>query len=198
MKREAVYRIFSNIPTLETPRLILRRMKVSDSADMYEYARRHEVTAYLSWSPHPNQDYTRDYLEYVGTHYAMGDFYDWAVIYKENGKMIGTCGFTKLHFLNNCGEVGYVLNPAYWGQEIALEALRAVIRFGFENLQLHRIEAKFIRGNAASLRVMEKAGMTFEGVQRESMLIKNEYRDIGVCSILRDECLTQEKTRSAE
>jgi ribosomal-protein-alanine N-acetyltransferase len=83
--------------------------------------------------------------------------------------------------------VGYVINPAYRGREIAKEALEAVMEFGFETLKLHRIEAKFMEGNLASLRVMEKVGMTFEGYHKESMFIKGEYRTVGVSAILRDE-----------
>ena len=99
MKREFIYRIFSKIPQLETDRLILRKMLVSDASDMYEYARRPDVTKYLTWNPHPSQTYTRNYLEYVATKYATGSFYDWAVIEKKSGRMIGTCGFTHNTFL---------------------------------------------------------------------------------------------------
>ncbi|MBE6613159.1 MAG: GNAT family N-acetyltransferase, partial [Ruminococcaceae bacterium] len=102
-------------------------------------------------------------------------------------KMIGTCGFTTLDFANNAAEVGYVLNPAYWGMGIAPEAVRRVIDFGFRELNVHRIEAKYMVENARSRRVMEKVGMTFEGVKRASMYIKGEYRDIGYCAILADE-----------
>jgi len=83
--------------------------------------------------------------------------------------------------------VGYVLNPAYWGMGIAPEAVRRVIDFGFRELNVHRIEAKYMVENARSRRVMEKVGMTFEGVKRASMYIKGEYRDIGYCAILADE-----------
>lgn len=187
MKREEIYRIFSSIPTLTTERLTLRRMLVSDTDDMYEYASRESVTRYLSWQPHRSRDYTREYLQYIGTHYTIGDFFDWGVIHNGDDKFIGTCGFTRFDYNHNCGEVGYVLNPAYWGREIACEAVREVMRFGFDVLKLNRIEAKFIEGNDSSRRVMEKTGMTFEGYHRKSMLIKGEYRTIGVCSILRSE-----------
>lgn len=175
------------MPVIETERLILRKMKADDASDMYEYARDPEVTRFLTWNPHPDARYTRDYLEYLGSRYRVGDFFDWAITLRENGKMIGTCGFTSFDFANNAGEVGYVLNPQYRGQGLVPEALRAVMNFGFDTLKLHRTEAKFIEGNDASLRVMEKVGMKFEGIRRGGMLIKGEYRNIGVCAVLRDE-----------
>lgn len=187
MKCETVYRVFSAIPELRTDRLVLRRMTVADCYDMYEYASDPAVTRYLTWSPHPDVEYTKDYLRYIANHYKLGDFYDWAVILEDEKKMIGTCGFTQFHFHHNAAEVGYVINPDYRGRGIADEAVRAVMKFGFETLGLHRIEAKYIMGNEASRRVMEKVGMTFEGVRRGEMLIKGDYRDIGVCAILRDD-----------
>ena len=187
MKREEIYRIFSNIPILQTERLTLRRLMVSDTLDMFEYSKNEDVTRYLTWEAHPNASYTREYLQYLGTHYNVGDFFDWAVVLNSEDKMIGTCGFTRFDYNNNSGEIGYVINPAYRGQGIADEAVRAVMQFGFETLRLNRIEAKFIEGNLASMRVMEKTGMTFEGYHRSSMYIKGDYRTIGVCAILRDE-----------
>ena len=190
MRCEAIYKIFSDMPELRTERLLLRRMRVSDCYDMYEYASNDAVTKYLTWSPHPDLEYTKQYLQYIQNHYKLGDFYDWAVILREEGKMIGTCGFTRFHFPHDSAEVGYVINPAYRGRGIADEALLAVMRFGFSSLGLHRIEAKYIEGNQASRRVMEKVGMTFEGIRRGEMMIKGVYRDIGVCAILRDEAQT--------
>jgi RimJ/RimL family protein N-acetyltransferase len=80
-----------------------------------------------------------------------------------------------------------VINPAYRGNGYACEALERVLKFGFEVLELNRIEAKYIVGNDASRRVMEKCGMKFEGVARQSMLIKGKYRDIGKYAILKSE-----------
>ena len=187
MKQETLHRVFAHMPELHTPRLLLRRMRTSDDKDMYDYACRPEVTRYLLWSPHPDLGYTGEYLKYLATRYAAGTFYDWAVVLKESGRMVGTCGFTAIDAQNETGEIGYVLSPRVWGQGIACEAVRTVLAFGFERLLLQRIEARFIRGNDASLRVMQKVGMTFEGYHRQSMLIKGVRRDIGYCSILRDE-----------
>ena len=78
MKCETVYKVFSAIPELRTDRLVLRRMTVSDCYDMYEYASNPAVTRYLTWSPHPDVEYTKDYLRYIADHYKLGDFYDWA------------------------------------------------------------------------------------------------------------------------
>ena len=187
MKKDLIYRLFSHIPTLETERLTLRGMRVSDAPDMFEYACRPSVTEYLTWEPHASVEETRQYLTYVGQRYRTGDFYDWSVVDKASGRMIGTCGFTSFNCPADSAEIGYVLSPVYQGRGLGTEAVRRVLRFGFEELNLHRIEAHFIEGNAASRRLMERVGMTFEGFAREAMKIKGKYRTIGTCAILRGE-----------
>ena len=190
MKQETIYEIFSHIPPLETERLLLRAIRVSDAADMYDYARRPEVTRYLLWNPHPDIKHTKRYLEYLATRYRIGMFYDWALIHKKDRRMIGTCGFVRFDCPHNSAEIGYVLHPDYQGQSLMPEAVHAVMEFGFSTLELHRIEARFMVGNDASRKVMEKLGMTFEGIKRQSMLVKGSYRDIGTCAILANEFKT--------
>ena len=187
MKRETIYRHFSKMPTLTTERLRLRPMRERDAEDMYRYACRGDVTAFLLWSPHPSKEYTREYLRYVEERCSLGDFYDFAVEEKESGHMIGTCGFTSLDPTHDAGEIGYVLNPEYQGKGYATEAAREMLRFGFSVLGLHRIEARFMKGNEASRHVMEKLGMRFEGYRRDGIFVKGSYRTIGVCAVLADE-----------
>ena len=187
MKKELIYRLFSRIPTVRTERLILRAMKVSDAEDMFDYAHREEVSRYLTWSPHPNLAHTKEYLTYIGQRYRTGDFYDWAIEDAESHRMIGTCGFTCFDFASDAAEIGYVLHPDFRGRGLATEAVRAVLAFGFDELALHRISARYMVENERSRRLMERVGMTFEGVSRESEKIKGAYRSIGRCAILRQE-----------
>ncbi len=187
MKKELLCHTFSRMPELESERIYLRRMRYTDAEDMYSYAHREEVSRYLLWSPHPDLYHTQDYLRYIASRYAAGNFYDWAVVWRETDRMIGTCGFTSFDCANDAAEIGYVLNPEFWGRGIAVEAVRLILAFGFERLSLHRIEARFMEGNRASLRVMQKVGMTFEGFRRECTLVKGAFRTIGSCAILASE-----------
>ncbi len=187
MKPEFITKTFSHMPVLQTERLILRRMSVADAEDMFAYAQMPQVSQYLTWSPHADVCFTYNYLRRVEAQYHRGEFYDWAVVDCLDGRMIGTCGFTSFRAASDVGEVGYVLHPAYWGRGYATEAVRTVLAFGFEKLGLHRIEARFLEGNHASRRVMEKVGMQFEGWQREAILIKGTYCTLGICALLRQE-----------
>lgn len=183
-------KLFDRSPTIETERLLLRRMKPSDARDMYEYAKQSAVTEYLLWAPHDSLEYTRSYLRQMQKGYNQGIYHDFGVVYKENGKLIGTCGFARIDEANSTAEAGYVFNPEYWGMGIAPEALSAVIRLGFEYCGYNRIEARYMVGNDASRRVMEKCGMSFEGVIRDMLFVKEDYCDVGICSILKGEYRT--------
>ena len=184
-------RLFSHIPTLQTQRLILRKISPKDAADMYEYARLPQVTRYLTWYEHESVQYTRDYLQALQGSYRRGEFFDWGLELKENGKFIGTCGFTDIREDYNFAEVGYVLSPAYQGRGLMSEALREVLRFGFETLCVERIEAKHMEGNDASAAVMKRCGMSYEGRIRRRMIIKGCYEDYHLYSILKSEYKAQ-------
>lgn len=187
MNHEEITRIFRDPPELGTPRLTLRKLLRQDSGDMYDYASRPEVSEYLLWQPHESEAFTRRYLNYLQSRYRAGDFHDWAVVLRESGRMVGTCGFTRFQYEANAAEIGYVLHPDVWGRGIAPEAARAVMRFGFGELRLHRIEARYILGNDRSRRVMDKLGMQFEGVARESIYVKGKYVSVATCAILEKE-----------
>ena len=175
MKKDKITETFMHMPKLTTERLLLRKMLPTDAADMYEYASLSEVTRYLLWDPHPDIEYTKRYLTYLQGRYKAGEFYDFSVICREENKMIGTCGFVRFDTANESAEVGYVFNPSYHGMGYATEALRAVMDFGFSQLGLHRIEARFMKDNHKSRGVMEKCGMQFEGIHRHMLFIKGRY-----------------------
>lgn len=191
MRKENLYQIFAKMPQLETERLLLRAMRVGDTDDMFAYAKNPEVSEFLLWKPHQNPGYTRSYLEYLAGRYRLGQHFEWAMVCRADGHMIGTCGFSRIDCVHNCAELGYVLNPAYRGKGLVPEAARRVLKFGFDVLGMHRIEARYMVGNAASLRVMQKLGMMPEGVSRGAMLVKGAYRDIGTCAILAQEFRTE-------
>ena len=190
MEKAEILACFKDPPILRTKRLLLRKLLKSDAVDMFEYSRDPNVTKYLLWEPHDSLKYTARYLAYLQGRYRVGEFYDWAVIDRRTMKMIGTCGFTSFDFHNNSAEVGYVLNPSFWHHGIAAEALNEVLHFAFVILGLNRVEARYMVGNNGSRRVMEKVGMTFEGVLRGAVYAKGRYVSVGVCSILRGDYLS--------
>ena len=173
--------MFVRIPEIKTERLTLRRITTKDLFDVFEYAKDPGVSQYLLWYPHISINDTKRYLNTVDTLYRKGRFYDWGV--ELNGKMIGTVGFSSFDIDNNSAQLGYVITQGFWGQGIATEAALTIIKFGFEKLGLRRIYARCIRGNEASVAVMKKCKMTFEGLARDGILVKGRYCDIITYSI---------------
>lgn len=152
------------MPEIETARLRLRMFTPDDLADyqtqIYGDA---EVMPYLpGGQPRPieqTQAILIEFMDYWQTHnHGM-----WAVNLKESGAFIGHCG---LLYLRNSPEVElvYAYGKVYWGQGIGSEAAKATLRYGFETAGLERILALAVPENIGSRRVMEKVGMTFEGI----------------------------------
>jgi ribosomal-protein-alanine N-acetyltransferase len=187
VKTSFIRKLFKRIPDVEGERVLLRRLRVADASDMFDYARRESVTKYLLWSPHPDPEFTRQYLSFVQKQYRDGCFYDWAIVDKKSGKMIGSCGFPSITEHNRSAEVGYVLHPDFWGKGYASEVLRILLVFAFETLHLHRVEARCFEEHGASRRVMEKCRMRYEGSLRDAMLVKGRYQTIAVYSVLSGE-----------
>lgn len=179
--------LFKKIPTITTERLVMRKMLPADAEDMYEYAQEPIVTRFLLWEPHVNLKFTQSYLKFIQSQYASGCFFDWALTLADSGKMIGTCGFASIDTDNDAGEIGYVINPAYWNNGYATEALERVLSFGFGVLRMHRIYIRIMSGNTASERVAKKCGMRHEATFYSSLFVKGDYRTIKYYAILRDE-----------
>ena len=162
---------------IETHRLILRRFTVEDAEDMYvNWASDPEVTRFLTWPPHAGVEVTRFVLNDWVSRYEDGSYFQWAIQLKDTGAVIGSIAVVKLIEDLEAAEIGYCMGRAYWGQGIMPEALRAVIDFLFDTVGLNRIAACHDVKNPKSGRVMEKAGMTREGVQRGA-----GRNNLGIC-----------------
>lgn len=175
------------LPIIETERLILREIHECDIYDMHEYARLSYIGPIAGWEPHTSLDYTKDVIKQYRRKYQYGQLGVFAVCLKENGKMIGTA---ELHtyFPNFKAELGYTINPNYWGNGFALEASCAIIDWGFNDLNLKRIECCSYIENKQSQRVCEKLGLTYEGVRKKGyQLYDGSIHDLICYSITDDE-----------
>ena len=179
--------LFVRLPRLETPRLVIRRMTMADAEDIYEYGRDPEVSRHVLWDAYRRVGEARMYLKYVQRQYRLNEPASWGIELKATGRLIGTIGFMWWNQEYRSAEVGYSLSRAYWNQGLMTEALRAVIKFGFEEMNLNRIEAQHETTNPASGRVMEKVGMKKEGVLRQRLRNKGKFVDVALYSVLRGE-----------
>jgi [ribosomal protein S5]-alanine N-acetyltransferase len=168
-----------------TDRLILRRLKPEDATHMFELANDYEVAKMTLNIPHPYL--VGDAIKFIKrsqTAWDSGERYGFAIVLKETNTFMGVIGIIPIleHYR---AEVGYWIGQTYWGRGYTTEALKRVIQFGFETLDLNRIDASYRVDNPASARVMEKAGMTYEGTFRQAMFRDGAYSDISYSAILR-------------
>lgn len=179
--------IFKDLPALETERLILRQLTFRDVNDVFEYASMPEVAEHVTWNYHRNIGDSMGFIKSILHQYEMGLPSPWGIVYKSRNKLIGTGGFHNLHQEYRKAEVGYALSANFWNMGLMTEALNEMLRFGFDFMQLNRIEALCKVKNTASEKVMQKCNMKFEGILREHMFVKEEFQDLKIYSILKSE-----------
>ena len=184
--------ILSHIPTIETERLILRPLSFADDAAIYAYASDPEVTKFVSFDTARSIEDTRIFLNTALENYSKGiDPASLAITLKKENKLIGGIGWLNWSDLHKRIEIGYVLARPEWNKGYVSEAVIAFIGYSFTNSDLIRIEARCVRENAASAKVMEKAGMSYEGTLRKHQFFKGEQCDMKIYSVIRDEWLRQ-------
>ncbi len=184
MFRSNPYGLFS-MPDLSTERLLLRRMTMKDAQDVFEYSRDPEVARHVLWSAQKHISEAKDYIRYMTKRYRDDLPSSWGIIDKASGRLVGTIGYMAFSEENASVEVGYSLAHWLWGKGLMTEALRAVIDYTFDAMDVNRIEAQHEIDNPSSGRVMEKCGMVKEGVLRQRLYNKGEFKDVALYSILR-------------
>jgi RimJ/RimL family protein N-acetyltransferase len=150
--------------TLTTDRLVLRRPTVDDADAIFTgYAQDPEVSRYTTWAPHRHVEHTRAFLRACEERWARGTVLSWLITRRDDGHAIGTAG---IRLDGHRGEIGYVVARTAWRQGYATEAARAVVAWALSQPDIHRVWAVCDVENAASARVLEKAGMTREACLR--------------------------------
>ena len=173
---------------IETERLILRKFKEDDAPSMYKnWASDSKVTRFLSWKPHENIAVTKEKIAEWIKGYENDSTYNWLIELKELGEPIGAIAAVKLNEKINSCEIGYCIGSRFWNKDIATEALKAVINYMINKVGVNRVEALHDTNNTASGKVMQKAGMKFEGILREAGIRNGEYYSLAIYSFLKSD-----------
>ncbi len=183
--------LFDDMPRLETPRLLLRRLEMRDAPDLFDYSRDPQVAKHVLWDAQTSVSEARAYVRYMLRKYRAGEPASWGIEEKETGRVIGTIGYMWYQRENNACEVGYSLARRCWNRGYMTEALTEVIRFSFRELGIHRVEAQHEVDNGASGAVMRKCGMRKEGTLRGRLYNKGRYVDVDLYAILREDYARQ-------
>jgi ribosomal-protein-alanine N-acetyltransferase len=164
-------------PELYTDRLILREFTEEMAPDVQRLLGEWEVIRTLLGISYPYKDGMAE--EWIATHrpaYEAGEHITWAIVLRGEGTLIGSIRL-RLHPIHDSADLGFWIGRPYWGHGYATEAGREVVRYGFEDLGLHRIGASHLGSNTASGKVMRKLGMTHEGTRPEQFKNWGAYED---------------------
>ncbi|MES2677138.1 MAG: GNAT family N-acetyltransferase [Pseudomonadota bacterium] len=171
-------------PTIDLGDFILREQTLEDAEDFLEYYSDPEVSKYIvSFIPKTVEE-ARSEIRYWINVFSYNDGLYFAIARKSDNKMIGSVGVSGVNRNHNRIEASYDLAKEYWGQGIMTQALKAVLKYAFEELKFNRIEAYAMPANIGSYKVLEKCGFAFEGNLRQHRFHNGKYVDIGIYSIL--------------
>jgi [ribosomal protein S5]-alanine N-acetyltransferase len=157
---------YRDLPTLETPRLVLRKLRREDAAGYFAFGSDPRVTQYLRWDPHASLEVTASYLEEVLLGYEAGRDGPWGIEIAETGDLAGSTHVMQIQPEDGRADVGILLACRYWRQG------------------LHRVQAFVISENIAGRKLMETCGMAWEGRLRDYCVQKGAYQTFDLYAIL--------------
>nr|WP_315178657.1 GNAT family N-acetyltransferase [uncultured Flavobacterium sp.] len=175
---------FSPFPNLETERLLLRRVDSNDVKEIFALRSNPETMKYI---PRPLVKTDEDALEHIAmidSKIDSNEGINWAITLKDNPKLIGIIGHYRIKPEHYRAEIGYMLLPEYQGKGIISEAVREAVKYGFNVMNLHSIEAIIAPENYGSAKVLEKNGFVKEAHLRENEFYEGRFLDTVIYSIL--------------
>jgi ribosomal-protein-alanine N-acetyltransferase len=164
-------------PELQIDRLVLREFTVEDAPVVQRLVGEWEVARTMWHIPHPYEDgWAEEWIDSCRPAFEAGERVSFAAVLREGGTLVGSIAL-HLNARDDNGEIGYWIGRPYWGQGYATEAAREVVRYGFEELRLHRVHANHLDSNPASGKVLQKVGMSREGTRPEHYKKWETYED---------------------
>ena len=176
------------IPVLVTDRLVLRPFNMSDMLDLQRLAGAFAIADTTAAIPHPYPDGAAE--SWINTHkdeFASNKMLVLAVTLRETGGLAGCVSIDVIDKTSGSWELGYWIGKDFWGQGYCTEASLAIMKYGFEEINLNRLQAKHLVRNPASGKVMQKIGMKQEGYLRQAFVKWGKYEDLVLYAILKDD-----------
>ncbi|GAB3239215.1 GNAT family N-acetyltransferase [Hymenobacter seoulensis] len=170
--------------TLQTPRLTLRQLAPTDAADIAFFRSNAAMLRYIPREKDATLTGARQYLQMLANLMAENSAITWGLSLPGQTKLVGTICLWNMQPAHYRAEVGYGLHPSYWGQGLMSEALAEVLRFGFEELGLHSIEACLDPSNRPSIRLLERHGFTQEAHLQQNQYFRGQFIDTLIYSLL--------------
>lgn len=176
---------FIGTKNIETKRCRLRRITPDDYSVMYEkWAKLEEVCKYYPFNPTNDINAYKDKVRQWSLNYESGIYFHWVIEWKGTGELIGTINLGNVETSCMMSDTCYMLSPDFWNQGIMTEVLMAVLDYAFDEIGLNRVQAEVFAGNSASSAVLEKCGMSYEGLARQKYYKNGEFIDTALWAIV--------------
>ncbi|EJK6375567.1 GNAT family N-acetyltransferase [Listeria monocytogenes] len=167
---------------IKTERLFLSEMTLADTEKLFGYWSDDSVTRYMNIEPFQSLQPVEEMIRMLRQLEIEGKALRCVIILQATGEIIGTCGFNYIDHENHRAEIAYDLGTRFWKRGYATEAVKALMEWGKESFELHRIEAKVDPRNSASIALLEKLGFSKEGLLRDYEKIGETYQDVQLFS----------------
>jgi len=182
--------MLTNVGTMkiETERLILRRFRYTDDDAMLKYwISDPKIQSLYSEPVYCTKQEVKELLDHYINSYEKNDYYRWAITLKETDECIGQIAYFLVDHHNHFAEIEYCIGSLFQRKGFATEATKAVIQYGFDQINLHKVQICHKSINLPSRKVIEKCGFTYEGTLRDFFYQDGKYIDRLYYSMLRDE-----------
>ncbi|RCW76962.1 GNAT family N-acetyltransferase [Saliterribacillus persicus] len=174
-------------PILETERLILRKITPDDANSILSYLSDEEVMKYYGLEPFNTINDALDEISWYQSIHTNSTGIRWGITLKEKGIVIGSCGFHNINPQHFRTEIGFELSKEQWRKGIAVEAVEAILSYGFEYMNFQRIEALIEPPNIPSQKLVEKLGFIREGLLRNYEFTCGKFDDLYMYSLLKQD-----------
>lgn len=176
--------IFKAFPELESERLFFRKIMAGDAKDLFLIRSNDDVMKFMDVSRFKSISDAEKMIGSIEESYHKESGINWGIVEKHSNVFFGYFGFFRLIPEHCRAEIGYALNPEFWGKGYMHETINRLVRFGFEIMKLHSIEATVNPENKKSKKVLEKIGFKKEAYFRENYLFNNRFLDSVIYSLL--------------
>ena len=169
---------FARFPAIETQRLRLRQIVLSDAEALLAILSDEETMAFYGHPPHRSIDDTRALIYEIDARYLRREGIRWGIaLHEDPSRLIGSCSLQRFDTGHHHAETGYELDRSSWGRGLMTEAMAAILDYGFTELGLHRVEAVIDDANIRSKALLLKLGFRAEGVLRERYHFLGRFED---------------------
>lgn len=176
---------FTPYHELLTERLLLRKVTVEDVNEVFELRSNPETMKYIPRPLVTSREQALEHIQMIEDKIVGNEGINWAITLKGHNKLLGIIGHYRIKPEHYRAEIGYMLLPEYHGKGIASEAIKAAVAYGFDQMNLHSIEAVIDPENSASAKVLEKNGFLKEAHLRENEFYNGKFADTAIYSLLK-------------